>query len=580
VLASYTGGFRVESGSLRVSARGARNPLLLAFLSAALAWALAPAGGRRPALTADLASLGIAVPAWLRTPRAATLVAAIATGAVVLVGLFENSGTVGASDAYGYVSQARMFTEGRLEIAEPLMPRLADHDRRAFAPLGWSPDPDRPISLPTYPQGLPLLMSVFERAGGPGAVFLVVPLLAGIGVWSTFVLGRALAGPMVGAAGALLLASSPAFLYQVTTWPMSDVPATAWWTLCLALLAGGHGWPRASAAGLAAGAAILTRPNLAPVALAPLLLLLWPLVSARGGPSGPPSGRRSIASLAAFAPGATAGALAVAWFNAHWFGTPLSSGYGSLETLFSWSFLWPNLRNFSTWLAETQTPLFALALAGPWLARDLAAGSPSRLPVTAASATLAAIVVGSYLFYFPFPPWWNLRFIMPAFPVLLVFLAVALAALARRWHGDHGAMVAAALVLALSAHGVSAARERSAFETVAERRFADVGRYVRERLPKTAVVLAVLHSGSIRLYADRPTVRWDWIAPGEIDTLVGELRQLGLEPYLVLEEDERAPFRKAFAGTRTITRLEAPPLAELSLYKVRVFDLPAAAPTR
>jgi hypothetical protein len=572
VIASYTGGFRVESGSLRFSARGASNPLILAFLSVAAASLLAPGGARRRTLAADLSSLGIAVPAWLQTPRAATLVAAIATIAVVLVGLVENSGTVGASDAYGYVSQARMFTGGRLEIDEPLMSRLPGYDRRAFAPLGWVASPDRPVSLPTYPQGLPLLMSVFERAGGPGAVFSAVPLLAGIAVWATFIIGRALAGPMVGAAGALLLASSPTFLYQVTTWPMSDVPATAWWALCLALLAGGGGLPRAMAAGVAAGAAILTRPNLAPVAFAPLLLLLWPLVRQR-------QWSRAALGVAAFAPGAAAGAIAVAWFNTHWFGSPLSSGYGSLETLFSWSFLWPNVRNFSIWLAETQTPLFALALAGPWLGRDLVPGSPARQALTAAAATMAAIVAGSYLFYFPFPPWWNLRFIMPAFPVLLVFLAVALAALARRWRGDEGAVVAAALVLALSAHGVSAARERSAFETVAERRFADVGRYVRERLPDTAVVLAVLHGGSIRLYADRPTIRWDWIAHREIDMLVADLRQMGLEPYLVLEEDERAPFRKAFEGTRTIARLDSPPLAELSLYRVRVFDLPAAAPT-
>ena len=569
---SYTGGFRVESGSLRLSARGATNPLILAFLSLAAAWVLAPAGARRATLATDLAALGIRVPPWVRTSRAATLVAALAAVAVTAAGLIENSRTAGASDAYGYVSQARMFAGGRLEIDEPLLARLPAYDRRAFAPLGWVPDAARAVIVPTYPQGLPLLMSVFARAGGPDALFAVVPLLAGLAVWATFVFGRALAGPAVGAAGALLLASSPVFLYQTTTWPMSDVPATAWWTLCMALLAGG-GWRRALGAGLAAGAAILTRPNLVPVVRAPLVLLLWPLVGQRQ------SNRTSIASLAAFAPGVAAGSLAVAAFNWHWFGSPISSGYGSLDPLYGWRFIGPNIRNFTIWLAETQTPLFVMAGAGPFLIRHLAARSAAWAGLTAGGVTLVVIVLVSYLFYFPFPPWWNLRFLMPAFPVLLVFLATAILGVARRWRGEDGAMAAAALIVALSAHGVSTARERSAFETSAEVTYAEVGAYVKDRLPDTAVVLSVLHSGSVRLYANRPTIRWDWVMPAELDILVDRLVALGLTPYVILDAGEVEPFRSRFASASAIAGLDGPPIAEIPGFTGRIIPLTSRGPT-
>src|SRR6185503_9791883 len=66
---------------------------------------------------------------------------------------------------------------------------------------------------------------------------------------------------------AVLLASSPAFLFQVVQ-PMTDVPAAAWW-LFVAVLAGNEREtpPRPLTAGLAAGVATLIRPNLGPLAL-------------------------------------------------------------------------------------------------------------------------------------------------------------------------------------------------------------------------------------------------------------------------------------------------------------------------
>src|SRR6185295_3687578 len=101
---------------------------------------------------------------------------------------------------------------------------------------GYTPAPHGPAIVPVYAPGLPMVMAIFERLAGPQAVFYVVPLLGGVAVWATYLMGTGVAGRMVGLSAAVMLATSPVFLYQLM-FPMSDVPVTAWWALCLALLA-------------------------------------------------------------------------------------------------------------------------------------------------------------------------------------------------------------------------------------------------------------------------------------------------------------------------------------------------------
>ena len=114
--------------------------------------------------------------------------------------------------------------------------------------------------VPTYSPGLPMVMAAFKAVGGPNAVYYVVPLLGALTVWLTFVLGSRLAGPLAGLLAAAALLVSPAFLFQLM-WPMSDVPAAAWWLLAIVLAIRGTTWSCAGA-GLAAALAVLTRPNL------------------------------------------------------------------------------------------------------------------------------------------------------------------------------------------------------------------------------------------------------------------------------------------------------------------------------
>ena len=71
--------------------------------------------------------------------------------------------------------------------------------------------------MPIYSPGVPMLMALFKIAGGDRAVYYVVPLLGGLAVWVTFLVGRQVAGPVVGAAAAVLLFISIFFPYWKIT---------------------------------------------------------------------------------------------------------------------------------------------------------------------------------------------------------------------------------------------------------------------------------------------------------------------------------------------------------------------------
>ena len=90
---------------------------------------------------------------------------------------------------------------------------------------------------------------------------MVVPLLGALAVWMTFLLGRRLSDGVTGVVAAVL-GGQPDFLYQLVQ-PMSDVAVVAWVTAAI-VLAARPTVPSAALAGLSAGLAILTRPNLAP----------------------------------------------------------------------------------------------------------------------------------------------------------------------------------------------------------------------------------------------------------------------------------------------------------------------------
>jgi hypothetical protein len=99
-----------------------------------------------------------------------------------------------------------------------------------------------------------------------------------------------------------------------------------------------------------------------------------------------------------------------------------------------------------------------------------------------------------------------------------------------------------------------------------------VGEYVNRTLPKNAAIITVVHSGSLRLYGHRQTLRWDVIEPDAFDRTIQTLRANGYGAYILLEGWEEATFRSRFVHTEFGT-LDWPPLADYDDYEqVRIYS--------
>ena len=553
---AISGGF--ELAALHVTSRDPYRPLLLAALLLIAARAALPSAEFQAVLMRT---------AGIGRGRLPARIALTASLVALVFAIAWNTRAAGGSDSSCYVLQAQAFAGGRSALEPPLREAAPGLSPLALAPIGFVPAPAPPHhAVPICAPGLALVM-VPAVLAGRDAVFFVVPVFAALAVWCTFLLGRAVDDDVTGACGAVLMACSPIFLYQ-SVQPMSDVPAAALWLAALVLLGPSTGSSaddgsrgRQIVAGVCASAAVLMRPNVALIVL-PLLVLL---PGVRGWL------RFGAASLPLLA--------VMAALNTARYGSPISSGYGDTGVLFSLAHVAPNLARYPRWLAETHTPLIALAAAAPFIrARD----SRQRRFVLVAAAAVA-LTLATYLAYTVFDDWWYIRFLLPAIPVLLVF-AVTVVRSAVAWRapvtrvGRGAVLLIAALCAVAAGWFLHAARERSVFDLARlEARFRITGEYAGRTLPPNAIVLAVQQSGSIRYYGGRGTLAWDAVPAGALSSTIAWLSSHGYAPYIALEDVEEAPFRSRF-GSELTGRLDWPPLAEVHApVRVRIFDPSARA---
>jgi hypothetical protein len=538
IVLAATGGFTVRPYGIRISAHGALRPALLAAMLIGLAIRVLPPI-RQAQLVARAGQL-----AYRALPVLATLAAAAVLAAAVAFG----SRVAGGSDAYGYVSEAGLWLRGDLHVHQDFVAQVPwPNADWTFSPLGYRPA-DGHTLVPTYAPGVPLLMALLTIIFGACGPYWLNPISGALLVLLAYGLGVRVSGRVTGSIAALLVASSPTVLFMSMS-PMSDVPAAAFWALAL-LLASSTGPAAPAAAGLASGIAIAVRPNLAPLALFPLLLTAWPLV--RSAP------RDAIRKAVVFALAGLPFVLFIAWVNYDLYGSPFESGYGKTLALFDPANAATNFRRYPQWLRETQGPvvfLFPLAVLIP---RE----PGTRVPLVGVLLGFVVAVWGAYLWYEPFDAWWYLRFVLPAFPAIFVLAGDVLWRGTRKL-GTRMRIVATLLFACLAAeHGITQARARDAFRIGdGERKYSDVGRYVAAQLPANAVALAMQHSGSIRHYSRHRTIRWDQLDGEWLDRAIDHLRASGFEPYFVLEEWELAPFRARFASQASLKVLDRAPRA-------------------
>ena len=507
---------------------------------------------------------------------AAGIVYAAVAASVAAFGVAYGTFAAADTDPYGYVAQAELIAGGslRLDLRFALdMPWPAAD--ASFVPPGFTVSEPRGFAVPTYSTGLPLVMAAFQRlAGRREAVFYVVPLLGALAVWMTAWLGARLHGALTGVLAAALLATSPSFLYQITQ-PVSDVPAAAWWTASLAL-AVCPGTLSAFGAGAAAAMAVLTRPNLVPLAALIGAYFAWDLWRpSRHKP------RVALYRLALFTAGLAPGCLAVAAVNQYLFGSPLRSGYGPLHELYAWSSVLPNLGRYSRWLVETESPLILLALATPWIRPGGRPGTPSEpIRVMRREDCLllgcALVVIGSYLPWGVFESWDFLRFLLPAFPALLVLSVIVLTETLRRlpWRRSVATATIIGLVTCWAAWQAREAVSRGVTTLQQdERRYVDVSRYIAFALAPKSAFVAGLHAGSIRYHAGRTTLNFGRLDRESLDAAIAGLRTRGYHPYIAIEAGEEPAFRGRFGEHNRFGALDWPPIANTSHgVPVRIYD--------
>jgi hypothetical protein len=104
------------------------------------------------------------------------------------------------------------------------------------------------------------------------------------------------------------------------------------------------------------------------------------------------------------------------------------------------------------------------------------------------------------------------------------------------------------------------ARELTVFDIQkGEHRYVAVGEEIGRTLEPNALIVTVIQSGSVRLYGNRPTIRWDFVGPQALDATLETLARRGYVPYLLLEDWEEPLFRERFSSANTYGGLDWPP---------------------
>jgi hypothetical protein len=552
LLATWMGGWHATIFGISLSVRSVWRPLLVA-VALLVAYTLR----RRPSTRREIpGSLGAGDGAS-QISEISNNLARVVAGALLVAGMLAwtayLSPYVGGSDSYGYVSASERLRAGTLVQREPLADVLPPDIAISATPLAYVPAPHvSNATSPSYPLGLPAQMALASVTFGPRAVFFVSIVMGVVLVATCYALAfRVTRDHTTSLAACAAIAVHPVvFAYAIQ--PMSDVPATAWYLLAGALLMREH-VAFAPLAGFAGCAALLTRPALAPGVLA---LALVPAVA----------GGHRLARAAAFLAVVAIGAAFQAWVQSQLYGSPFANGYGSTAELFSLRFLSPNVRSYTYWIVVTHGIVWMLGAAfGIYITRD------RSLRALLGASAIAAVV--PYVVYRTYDHWETMRFILP-FLVVMTMLAVVgifrmLEPLAR--YRVHTWVALALVVYMLSTWARLLDREGVLALARQEDRYALAGDLIARVTPDDAVVLASLHSGSLRYYANRQTIDWAKLHPDQFDTAVDALRMNGYRVFLMFDgQEERLLFEKQH-GT-VIDRERWLPAGQRR--NIRVFEAP------
>ena len=411
---------------------------------------------------------------------------------------FNLDTTAGPNDSGGYLNSAKLLAHGHVTAAPRMIfgPAAGETDISPYLPGTFHETGDKRMA-PTYPVGFPMeICAAAWILPLATAVPTVMLLQLVLGVLFTRRLARVLGLPdgwawMAGGVVGL----SPVYLFQALQ-PLSDGPALVWVTAAVAFAWTSRTRPwHAVLAGLATALAVLIRPS--------NILCVFPVLVCLAG---------AWPQLALWILAGLPGAAWQMWYNHKLYGSPLVTGYGELNGAFAPLFVPLTLRSYLRWLPALFTPVIWLAFFGPFL-RSI----PLRARLVLATWVAAFMVF--YAFYWcTYDNWYNMRFVLPAAPAIVILALFVLRNLSQRaglaifapGSPLRSAVPAVALISLLFGLLAADGMDRRVLYWMRVNRIHATGAiWARDHFPPNAVVFARHGTGSLMYYTDLLTVRSD-----------------------------------------------------------------------
>jgi hypothetical protein len=331
-----------------------------------------------------------------RAPDAAAAV--LIAGVAVWLFSFWGTALAGA-DAPGYFIAGRMMAAGATTVLHPESPAQ-------FIGAHWLDAGDGRF-VGRYPPGLPFLISILYRLGGPTFALILNPVLATLAVLLFYLLARRWVSPWLAVAGSAVFAA----LAPVAEQALFGFSHMATMTALLAsvyFLERWHERPNA-ANGVAAGFLMGVIPTIRyPEAILTLVLALAVLLSVRSSPH-----RRALWYVVVGAAIPVTGMFA---YNDRVFGSPLSTGYGLTmeQSAFAFHYFVAHFVGYLGTLARNVGPAVVLGTIG--------IGVMILRPATRGRGLLLAALIGPitamYMaFFWPFA---DVRYLLPTLPLYVL----------------------------------------------------------------------------------------------------------------------------------------------------------------
>ena len=324
------------------------------------------------------------------------------------------------------------------------------------------------------------------------------------------------------------------------------------------LLHAGPSQHSALLAGLAASAAILIRPNLAPLAV---VLVSWKFWSATAGLKASTTTddagsdrsadlqvgrRRAVAPMIA---GTIPGCLFIAWINNSALRIAARVGIRiAVGAVFALAHRHQHRAVRRAGSSQSQTPLAVVGIAALLLPVkcDLAHARAADRPRCLLGASVI-VVWALYLIYTPFEAWWFLRFLLPAWPAMCLGAAAVVVRIAQT-RRIAVRVLACAILAVVGAHNLYYASTHGAFPSgEGDHRYVSIAKMVEQATDPSAVDLyrtAQRSDPLLRRPHDCP-LRYAGSRVARSRRAMAE-RQ-GRRPYFLLEEWEMTAFQERFA---------------------------------